>query len=79
MIALNEIIKSFDKFTRILLSMCILFFLIMLIQQISLINIPYEKYRISVTDSFIDTIRFGFFTITIGVISFKYLKKWVEQ
>ena len=54
------------------------FFMVVIIQFLLQINKPYEIYRTCVNDSFIDTLRYGFFAVALILISFKYLIKWVK-
>ena len=80
MITLDQVIKSYNKTIRLLFYQCFLFFIILFVQQLCLINAPYEFYYKSVNNDFIDLLRHGFFIVTIFIFSFQQIKKrWAKR
>ncbi len=76
LISIDKAIYSVGSFSKRVMIVSSMFFLIMLIQQLTLINKPYDYYMESVNDVFIDTVKFLLISIVLLIISIKYLKKW---
>lgn len=75
LISLDQFIKSYDKTMRVVLFQCFLYFAILFVIQLTLINQPYDFYMESVNDDFGDLLRHIFFIGVISAYSFKIIIK----
>ena len=78
-IATDQFIKSYDKLTRNLSLLIIVFLIVNSIRFLLLINGMYSVYLESVNDYFIDTVRYVFISAALILISINLYSKWLKH